>query len=149
DKRFAPEVIASVDQTITALVGKNMTPTIDLVGYSGGGAVAVLVAAQRRDVRSIRTIAGNLDHEAVNALHEVSRMAGSLNAIDVAGRVATIPQIHFSGSADDIVPSSVAQRFLERAASPCVRTETVRGASHEEGWHVVWPALLKHAPTCR
>ena len=40
--------------------------TVDLIGFSGGGGIAALVTAQNHKVRSIITIAGNLDHKAFN-----------------------------------------------------------------------------------
>jgi len=121
---------------------------INLVGYSGGGAVAVLVAARRRDVISIRTVAGNLDHDEVNRIHQVSPMPGSLNAIDVAPQLASIPQLHFSGADDDTVPPAIADRFRAAAGGRCVKSLVVPGASHESGWPERWPGLLAMRPSC-
>jgi len=146
DKRFAPEVIAATDAAIDRMVGSGTR--INLVGYSGGGAVAVLVAARRRDVISIRTVAGNLDHDEVNRIHQVSPMPGSLNAIDVAPQLASIPQLHFSGADDDTVPPAIADRFRAAAGGRCVKSLVVPGASHESGWPERWPGLLAMRPSC-
>ena len=146
DKRFAPEVIAATDAAIDKIVGGGTR--INLVGYSGGGAVAVLVAARRSDVASIRTVAGNLDHDEVNRIHRVSPMPGSLNAIAVAARVASVPQIHFSGGDDETVPPAIAERFRAAAGGRCVKTRVVAGASHESGWPERWPSLLAMVPSC-
>lgn len=147
-KRFAPEVIASIGQALDQIAAQAPGQKINLIGYSGGGAVAVLVAAQRKDVASIRTVAGNLDHAEVNRLHKVSPMDGSLNAIDVAPQLAKIPQIHFSGADDTTIPPTIAVRFRTAAASSCVRTEVVAGAAHETGWTERWRALLAQSPGC-
>lgn len=148
DKRFSEEVIASMNAAINKITGSNRGQKVNLVGYSGGGAVAILAAAKRDDVKSIRTVSGNLDHRELNRLHDVSQMPGSLNAIDKAKAVSNIPQIHFSGSEDKIVPSSIAERY--RAASPttCVKTKTIAGASHDNGWKERWPELLAVEPKC-
>jgi pimeloyl-ACP methyl ester carboxylesterase len=103
-KRFAPEVVAALGQAIDQVAAGR---TIHLIGYSGGGALAVLVAARHFDVASIRTVAGNLDHDEVNRFHGVSPMPDSLNAIDVAGAVTAVPQIHFSGGDDTVVPAAI------------------------------------------
>lgn len=148
NKRFAPEVIASMGQAVDQVVTQTPGQKINLVGYSGGGAVAVLVAAGRKDVASIRTVAGNLDHAEVNRLANVSPLTGSLNAIDFASQVAKTPQIHFSGSADTTVPPVIAERFQKAAGSSCVRVQTITGATHEAGWKEHWRVLLGQTPSC-
>lgn len=148
NKRFAPEVIASMEQAVDQVVAQTPGQKVNLVGFSGGGAVAVLVAAGRKDVASIRTVAGNLDHAEVNRLAKVSPLTGSLNAIDVAPQVAKIPQIHFSGSADTTVPPVIAERFQKAAGSSCVNIRTVAGATHETGWRERWRELLHEVPGC-
>ncbi|EME69054.1 esterase/lipase/thioesterase [Paramagnetospirillum caucaseum] len=147
-KRFAPEVIAAMGQAVDQVAAQVPGQKINLVGYSGGGAVAVLVAAGRKDVASIRTVAGNLDHAEVNRLAKVSPLSGSLNTIDVAPQVAKIPQIHFSGAVDTTVPPVIAERFRQAAGSSCVVVRTVPGASHETGWRERWRELLREVPGC-
>ncbi|WP_096700832.1 alpha/beta hydrolase [Magnetospirillum sp. 15-1] len=147
-KRFAPEVIASMGQAVSQIAARVPGQKINLVGYSGGGAVAVLVAANRQDVATIRTVAGNLDHAEVNRLAKVSPLSGSLNAIDMAGQVAKTPQIHYSGAADTVVPPAIAERFRGAAPSPCIATKVVAGASHETGWKERWTTLVNILPTC-
>ncbi len=148
-KRFAPEVVRSVGEAIGLIAAQTPGQKVHLVGYSGGGAVAVLVAAERDDVASIRTVAGNLDHAEVNRLGRVSPLSGSLNPIDAAARVAHIPQIHFAGSSDTVVPPAIAERFRRASGSPCVSIRIVAGNTHEDGWRLRWPALLGESPACR
>ncbi|MEA9982663.1 alpha/beta hydrolase [Herbaspirillum sp. RTI4] len=148
DKRYAEEVIVSMNQAVTHYAAKVPGQRIHLVGYSGGGAVVVLVAVRRSDVASLRTVAGNLDHAEVNRLHRVTAMPESLNAIDVAQRVASIPQIHFSGADDTVVPPVIAQRFVAAAAGQCAQRRIVSGMSHESRWERLWPDLLAVAPVC-
>ncbi|AMP40227.1 MULTISPECIES: alpha/beta hydrolase family protein [Ralstonia solanacearum species complex] len=148
-KRFAPEVVASIDQAVSHFAARVPGQRIHLVGYSGGGALAVLVAARRTDVASIRTVAGNLDHAFVNRLHDVSSMPQSENAIDFAARVASIPQVHFSGADDTVVPPIVAQRFVDATGKRCAQARTVPGVAHGGDWSRLWPLLLGETPVCR
>ncbi|WP_430365107.1 alpha/beta hydrolase [Trinickia sp. NRRL B-1857] len=148
-KRFAADAIESMNDAVSHFAALTPGQPIELIGYSGGGAVAVLIAARRTDVASIRTVAGNLDDEFVNRLHHVSPMPESEDAIDFASRVADIPQVHFSGAEDHVVPPSVAQRFLDATGTRCARARIVGEASHESGWIGRWPDLLKIAPACR
>nr|WP_240655548.1 alpha/beta hydrolase [Paraburkholderia phosphatilytica] len=147
-KRFAADVIESMNDAVSRFAGQTPGQPVELVGYSGGGAVAVLIAARRTDVASIRTVAGNLDDEFVNRLHDVSPMPESENPIDFARRVATIPQVHFSGADDDVVPPSVAQRFVNATGTRCAQAMTIPDLSHDSDWSSRWPALLEIAPAC-
>lgn len=147
-KRFAPETVASMNQAIDQVSARAPGQKINLVGYSGGGAMAVLVAARRQDVASIRTVAGNLDHAEVNRIAKVSPLSGSLNAIDVARQVEKVPQIHYSGAADTVVPPAIAERFRMAAQSPCVAVRAVPGASHETGWREYWGRVVNTPPVC-
>lgn len=149
-KRFAPEVISSVNQAISKTIGNQDNKVIELIGYSGGGAVAILAAGQRHDVGSIRTIAGNLDHVAFSNYHHITPLSGSLNPIDVAANIATIPQYHFTGQRDTIIPVSIAEGFKNKSGdSKCISLLTVEGVSHERGWEIVWKDLLKRPLSCK
>lgn len=148
NKRFADEVVVAMNQAVTHYAVQVPGQRIHLIGYSGGGALAVLIAARRNDVASLRTVAGNLDHAEVNRLHHVSAMPGSLNAIDVAPQVASIAQIHFSGGDDTVVPPLIAQRFVAATGGRCAQTHLVPGMSHESDWAGRWPDLLKIPPLC-
>jgi dienelactone hydrolase len=147
-KRFADEVVVAMNQAVTHYAAQVPGQRIHLVGYSGGGALAVLIAARRNDVASLRTVAGNLDHAEVNRLHHVSAMPESLNAIDVAPQVASIPQIHFSGADDTVVAPVIAQRFVTATGGRCAHTYSMPGMKHDSDWARRWPDLLGILPLC-
>ncbi|MDR7282959.1 hypothetical protein J2X84_001783 [Pseudomonas corrugata] len=142
NKRFAEEVVVAMNQAVSHYSAQVPRQRIHLVGYSGGGALAVLITARRQDIASLRTVAGNLDHVQVNRLHHVSAMPESLNAIDFAPQVATFVQLHFSGSDDQVVPPLIAQQFVSATASHCARSQIVPGMTHESDWARRWPELL-------
>jgi len=144
EKRFAPEVVTAMNEAIDSLKTITGTSKINLVGYSGGAAVAVLITARRSDIISLRTVAGNLDPEAVNHYHHVSPLTGSLNPMDVADKLKGLPQRHFVGSEDAVIPSFIAPSFVKRAGSPDGHEITVvAGASHSKGWQEQWKSLLE------
>lgn len=148
DKRFAPEVIDSMSQAIDQLLTQTGSTAINIIGYSGGGAVAALLAERRHDVMSLRTVAGYLDVAWVNQQHGVSPMPDSLNPADFASKTAHIPQIHFSGESDAIISPAVAQRFTRSVGDRCARSMTIPAMSHRGPWETPWPALLTIAPGC-
>ena len=144
DKRFSEEVVNSMDQAIDKFVKDAQSPGIHLTGYSGGGAVAALVAARRQDVKSLRTVAGNLDPNGLNEYHEVSPLdENSLDPMEFAEKLSALPQVHFTGSEDPVVPALIAENFAEKSGnSPCVHVRRVEGADHVNGWTEAWPRLL-------
>ncbi len=146
-KRFAPEVVAAMSEAVSHYLERLPGQRVNLIGYSGGGAIAVLVAARRHDVATLRTVAGNLDQVALNRWHKVTPMPESLNAIDDASRVAGIAQLHFSGGDDMIVLTQFARNFVQHAGA-CAHLRVLPGLSHEGNWAAVWPALLKEKPYC-
>lgn len=149
DKRFAQQVIDAMDEALTMFVKRYPGVQIELVGYSGGGNIAALLAARRQDVRSLRTVAGNLDVAYVNALHQVTPMPQARNAIEVASTLSALPQIHFSGTEDSTVPLSVARRFQQATGERCVQVVEVAGMDHGSDWAARWPMLLATLPQCR
>lgn len=147
--RFAPEVVEALGQAITHLKARAGSSRIHLVGYSGGGGLAVLIAAGRNDIASLKTIGGNLDHVEFTDYNRVSPLSASLNPVDSAPAVSRIPQIHFSGDKDKTVPNSAAEKFLAGMDEKnCAALVSVKGVSHSSGWQNVWPDLLKMTPPC-
>jgi hypothetical protein len=149
DGRFAEPVVSAMDAAVTAVKEAMGAQHVHLVGYSGGGGVAALVAARRTDVRSLRTLAGNLDHTAFTTYHRVTPMAASLNPADFAGKLAAIAQIHYVGSDDNTVPARVAQSYVRRMADThCTSVVPVAGATHSAGWEAAWGKTVGQVPDC-
>lgn len=144
--RSAPEVIDAMDAAISKVVQPGQK--LRLIGYSGGGGVAALVAARRNDVESLITVAGNLDHVRLNAWHHVAQTPQSLNPIDVAGKLARVPQIHFVGERDVIVPAEIARAWQKASNSSCVQIVETPGATHGGGWKESWGWMQKMIPSC-
>ncbi len=147
ERRFSPEVINAFNKTIDQINTGAKSSTVELVGYSGGGALAILIASQRKDVLSIRTVAGNLDSQALCAYHRVSPLKGSLNPISYASEVDHIPQRHFIGSKDSVVPEFIALSFAEKVGDKNYdRITVVKGVAHAKGWRRRWKELLSLSP---
>jgi poly(3-hydroxybutyrate) depolymerase len=141
-------VIIATGHVVDYYLNKVNTKILELIGYSGGGAVAALLAAERSDVISLRTVAGNLDHDAVNRYQGVDRMPESLNPIDIAEKLKLLPQMHFIGKKDKIVPAAIAEDFANRTGGICSGITYINGVTHEKGWAEHWPSLLKVPLPC-
>ena len=116
--RFAEEVIDAMDRAIDHYKLTLGASEIELVGYSGGGAVAALIAARRGDVVGLTTVVAPLDHAAWTRHHKITPMAGSLNPADFAATLEHIPQTHFVGGDDSVVPVAVAWSYRARMTDP-------------------------------
>lgn len=140
--RFAPEVIDASNQAIEQLKQRYHAKTLVLVGYSGGGAVAALVAARRQDVRQLVTVAGNLDIVAWTAKKRISPLSGSLSPAEAWSALVGIPQLHFAGGADKVMAPAFAESY--RARFPEGRQPQVLvipSFDHHCCWVRDWPAL--------
>lgn len=149
-RRFAPELVTAMDSAITTLTPPHRIKGLRLVGYSGGGTMAALLAARRTDVIDLRTVAGNLDHRAQSRLLDVSALDGSLNPPDDAARLRLIPQQHFIGGDDKIVPHGIYDSYAATLQnSPCLHASVLPGITHDgDDWVAQWPRLLRQTPAC-
>jgi pimeloyl-ACP methyl ester carboxylesterase len=142
--RFAESVVAATDQAIDALMLRAGAHYVALVGYSGGGAVAALVAARRHDVVRLITVAGNLDPPAWTSWHAITPLSGSLNPADGWRELQDIPQVHWVGGQDRVVGRQVADAYASHFPGghlPQIRE--VADADHHCCWVERWPQLLR------
>ncbi|MEO5339825.1 MAG: hypothetical protein H7837_04810 [Magnetococcus sp. MYC-9] len=145
--RYAPEVVAALGGAIDRLKQRLHSEEVGLVGYSGGGALAALLAAERRDVAWLITVAANLDLTAWLRHHQLSPMPASRNPADFAERLARLPQYHFVGEEDERVPAGVVRAYADRLLAPTALTvRAVPRADHACCWAAQWPALLAQVP---
>lgn len=144
--RFDADVIAAMNAGLNSVMAPG---GYNLIGFSGGGNIAALLAARRTDVHSLRTVAGNVDPAALNELHNVSAMPTALNARDFSGQLSKLPQMHFIGGDDEIVKPEVFASYARAANnSPCVASQILPGVTHTEGWQSLWPTLLAKPLPC-
>ncbi|PHS26229.1 MAG: alpha/beta hydrolase [Methylophaga sp.] len=142
--RFSPEVIEASNQAVDKLKQQFSATRLTLVGYSGGGAVATILAAQRDDVVKLITMAGNLDHKAWTNFHHISPLTGSLNPADYLKQLTTVEQVHFVGEDDTVIPPFLAYGFVAKLpASSHAKVILVLDQDHDCCWESIWPNLYE------
>ncbi|HLN24388.1 MAG TPA: hypothetical protein VK558_10420 [Patescibacteria group bacterium] len=141
--RYAPEVIDSVGLAIDDLKRRSGARRVILVGYSGGGAVAALLAARRSDVVGLVTVSANLDLGYWVGHAGFSPLTGSLDPADDAPRLKDLPQVHFVGRRDKVVEPAVARSFLARMGGDSARLIEIPEADHTCCWIKSWRELSR------
>lgn len=151
-KRMSEEVVYSINEVIKSI---NNREPISLVGYSGGGGVAILIAARNKLVKDVLTIAANLDHIEFIEHHRkrpqysrIKQMIDSLNPIDYAKKLNNLPQLHLSGGKDEIVPPLIAKKYVEVSNSSCVAQKIFPSFEHLKGWEKEWKKILTLPISC-
>ncbi len=137
---------ASVDAAGAAIdqLKQSNTQDVVLVGYSGGGVIAALLSRQRTDTMALITVAANLDTSAWTSHHGVSPLTGSLNPADYPTTLMKVPQLHFTGGDDTIVPPQIISRYLQSIdLDIAVHQRELEGYDHRCCWVENWPRLLE------
>ncbi len=131
--RFAPEIIIAEFEAIKQIAGEN--PVV-LVGFSGGAQVAGLLASAKvgLNIKKVITIAGNLDHLAWTQYHNLPPLNESMNLESYRQRFTTIPQIHYVGSEDKVIPPALVKDFVQDDNLVI----TVPNATHNKGWETIY-----------
>jgi pimeloyl-ACP methyl ester carboxylesterase len=144
--RYGHDVIASVGSALDRLKAQAGRDRLILVGYSGGGAVAALLAERRRDVAGLVTIAANLDLAAWVRARHLTPLSRSLDPATDAARLSALPQVHFVGGEDRVVDPPITRAFRARMAETApVTIVVVPGQDHGAGWASRWQDLALSA----
>lgn len=139
-RRFAPEVVAAYDDILSRLKVRSGATNLRLVGYSGGGVIAALLALRRTDVVAVVTVASPLALADWTTHHGISALSGSLDPLRAAGR---LPQgVHWVGGRDKTVPPAIVAGFVAQKGG---RLATMADFDHECCWTRDWPALLSRS----
>jgi pimeloyl-ACP methyl ester carboxylesterase len=134
--RFAPEIVESMAGAIETIARRFPYQQFLLVGYSGGGVLAALLAERTPNALGVVAVAAPLDHEIWTSRLGISPLAGSMNpAASAASANERIPRLLVFGSRDDVVRPSDAGAY---ASFPNTSTKVVWGADHACCWQEWW-----------
>jgi len=142
--RYSNDVIQSMAAVVNRIVDRRgRASNVVLIGYSGGGTIAWLMAAHVPATTAVITIAANLDVEAWTALHHYSPLTGSLDPASQAPLPPSIRQVHIVGGRDTNVPPAITQSVSLR--QPQAKIVEISEFDHVCCWLDQWPALLRNA----
>jgi len=139
--RYSVTVVNSMASAIRALAKRQNASEVWLFGHSGGGALAMLLAADLNEVSRIITIAGNLDTDAWTSHHRFTPLFSSLNPARQPPLRESVSQWHFVGSADGVIPPEIVRQVIMRQAQ--AEAYSLNGFTHGCCWESVWPKILQ------
>lgn len=142
--RFSPAVVASMLAAVRRVVDELDINNVSLIGYSGGGSLAMLMASDVfssaiSELDVVVTISANLDVAAWTTQHGYLPLNESLDPM-LAMYSNSVNYLHYSGAADDNVPS---RQLLNFVAAHGGQYKILDAVDHSCCWLQLWPELLK------
>lgn len=112
DARYSQEVVDSMSAALNQYLRENSFRKINLIGHSGGGTLAYLIAQQVEPVTGVIIISGNLDIDAWTRHHHYTKLGRSINPAKLSAR-KKLSVIYLTGEKDQVVPPDLNKKFLE------------------------------------
>lgn len=138
--RYSEDVVASLALVVRRLIQEGHHSHIAWFGYSGGGALAVLLAPRFQETDAVVTIAANLDTDAWAAYAWGGDLPGSLNPAARYPLPTQVSQRHYAGGADRVVPPHLMAPAAARLGADLI---VVEDFDHVCCWERLWPGIIR------
>ena len=137
-QRYSETVVTSM----TAALSRSSVnyQALVLLGYSGGGTLAMLLAERLPKTKVVITVAANLDTARWTALHKQQPLSGSLNPATRPPLSPRIRQMHFAGEDDDNVPPNLVRDAIAQQSGATFKV--FPNQDHRCCWRKVWLNIL-------
>ncbi|MFK8083273.1 MAG: alpha/beta fold hydrolase [Granulosicoccus sp.] len=139
--RYSQTVVESMASAIRALSKRHKATELWLIGHSGGGTLAMLLAQQLPRVTRIVTLAGNLDPDAWTSHHRYIPLYSSLNPAKAPDLRSDIWQWHLIGGRDTVIPPQLIRPVI--MGQPSASGIEFSGFNHGCCWAGIWPEVLQ------
>lgn len=143
--RFSAPVVRSMITALrTTLLDRYPdVQCVELVGYSGGGTLALLMAGQMSEVCAVTTVASPIDIVAWAARLGYTPLEHSENPVALPPLPARIVQRHLRGARDAVVAVDNGRDWMMGSSSAAL--VVIDEFDHVCCWLQRWPALLESA----
>ena len=141
--RYCHDVIQSIYDVIKICQTRFNFETIEIVAYSGGASVALLLSPKFDNLTKITSFAGNLDHVNWTKYHEAQPLSESLDPLQNKTLLAKISQNHFVGESDDNTTVELARIYKQKISSDNITIVPIPGFSHDSNWQEIWKEQIK------
>ena len=113
---------------------------IVLIGHSGGGTLAALLAEQNEKTVALVTAAANLNVAEWVTYHQFTPLYGSLDPTRGVVLPNNIVQLHYIGDSDNEIKVGWQNDYLSR--HPNASLTILPEVTHQGGWYIHWPNIL-------
>lgn len=137
--RYSGAVVSSMETAIKSFLHSHQVDKVILIGYSGGGVIASLLANRLEETQLLITIGANLDIDRWTAQHDYSLLDQSLNPAETISSLK-MASIHLAGEKDSIVPAYLNQDFINKIDGKLM---LFSGYDHLCCWEENWPVILQ------
>ena len=139
--RYSETVVESMIVALNTTIEQlDLRGDIVLIGHSGGGVLAMLLAPRIPNVDTLVTLAANLDIDRWTQYHGYSPLLLSLNPATQAPLPDHIVQLHLVGESDSNVPIQLVRPVVDR--EPDAQLLQYPGYDHNCCWAEIWPSIL-------
>ncbi len=138
--RYSAVVVDAMAAALEDMIAAHHVTELSLIGYSGGGVIAWLLAERIPQVTRLVTVAANLDIDAWTRHHGYSPLSESLNPSARASLPERVRHWYVIGGRDQEVPPSL----IDERSNPAVRNARILrlDADHRCCWVDAWPGIL-------
>lgn len=138
--RYSETVVAGMADALAQIITAENVKGLVIFGHSGGGTLAVLLAARVSETLAVVTVAGNLDIGGWTEKHRYTALSGSLNPAKTIVLNTSVHQLHLVGGEDENVEKKVVSAFASRQTN--AQMVVIAGYNHSCCWEQVWPQVL-------
>ena len=138
--RYSKKLVDSLVMALKQWLVQEQYNQVTLIGYSGGGVLAVLIAREISQIKTVVTLAANLDVTEWSRYHGYIPLYDSLNPADLELHV-TVRQLHIAGADDKIVPAYIIEKYARQQEN--AEYILVPEQNHRCCWTNDWVELLK------
>lgn len=136
--RYSERVLTSMEEALILTLTKRPNTKLVLIGYSGGGVIASILANRVPNVVALVTIAANLDIDLWTKMRGYQPLYDSLNPIDMELLNKGIIAVHLIGEQDTVVPNEVTLAFVQKHGGLVWRYANY---GHLCCWQDNWPEI--------
>lgn len=138
-ERYGEATVASLATALQQQIGSH--DELVLIGHSGGGTLAVLLAPRLTQARAVVTLAGNLDLGNWIKANDYSPLPACLDPQLQPPLPAQIRQWHIAGARDTVIKTEWIQAFAAR--QPQAEVIVLKEADHHSPWADWLPGWLQ------
>jgi len=135
-ERFGETVVSAMSDALNTWAGQHPGQKITLIGYSGGGVLALLIAERLPSVQRVVAVSAPIDHRRWTELHDYTPLYGSINPGEMKRWRTDVERVFIFGGKDANVPAAIFSPLAARLinASVVILPEQDHDCCEENAW---------------